>query len=142
MRHRSRAREIALKFLYMRDVRGSEVDGELDGFLAETGAPPPVRRFARELVRGVLADRDRIDGYLAAAAENWELTRMATVDRNVLRIAAWELLHATATPPRVVLNEAIELGKRYGSPRSGAFINGILDRIRRQLARAAGGESA
>jgi N utilization substance protein B len=130
MRRRTRARELALQFLYTLDVRGADARNELDRFLDDSGASRAARRFATELVDGVLANRADLDRRITATAEHWSLERIALVDRNILRLAAFEILHREDTPVRVALNEAIELGKRYSTAQSGAFINGILDKIK------------
>jgi N utilization substance protein B len=136
MRNRTTGRELALKFLFMLDLRGPEVRAELAEFLAASQAPEEARQFAAELVNGYLEEADRIDAEVGEAAENWELKRMATVDRNILRISTYELTARPETPAKVVINEAIEIGKKFGSARSASFINGILDRIRRSRDRA------
>lgn len=130
MRRRTRARELALQFLYTLDVRGDDARGELDGFLVASGASRAARAFATELVDGVRAHRADLDARIARIAANWSLTRMPPVDRNILRLAGFELLHCAGTPVRVALNEAIDLGKRYSTANSGAFVNGILDRLK------------
>jgi signal recognition particle GTPase len=85
--------------------------------------------YARELATGVIEHRRELDERISAAAQNWELKRLAVVDRNILRIAVFELLKKTDVPPRAALNEAIEIGKKYSTANSGAFINGVLDKI-------------
>jgi transcription antitermination factor NusB len=132
MRRRTRARELALQFLYTLDVRGDEVRPSFDEFLRSSGASRVASRFATELVDGVRAHRADLDRRLAALSENWSLSRMPAVDRNILRLAAFELLHSRDVPVRVVLNEAIELGKRYSTAQSGAFVNALLDRLKAQ----------
>jgi len=135
MRVRTRARELALQFLYQVDLQGPAYRSELDAFLHDALAGKPgadeAIAYARRLVDGVLLRRDAIDDLLREAARNWDLERMAVVDRNALRIGAYELLYEEQIPMKVAINEAIELGKRYSTEASGAFINGILDRIRR-----------
>lgn len=134
VRRRTRAREFALQFLYMLDVRGEEAFEELDAFLdhhtkgGEAKGREDVAQYAREICRGVHENRESIDSWIEAIAENWRLSRMAAVDRNVLRLATWELLHQPEVPYKVVINEAIEIAKRYSTAQSGAFANGILDR--------------
>jgi len=135
VRVRTRARELALQFLYQMDAQGPEHRPELDAFLdvelaGKTGTVE-AKVFARELVDGVLAHRQHIDTLLRKAATNWEIQRMAAVDRNALRIGCYELLYADDIPMKVAINEAIELSKRYSTEASGAFVNGILDRIRK-----------
>lgn len=135
MRVRTRARELALQFLYQMDVQGPEHRAAFDAFLDVELAGKPgaidAKQFARELLDGVLEHGDHIDALLRKAATNWEIQRMARVDRNALRIGCYELLYAEDIPMKVAINEAIELGKRYSTEASGAFINGILDRIRK-----------
>jgi len=136
MRRRTRARELALQFLYTLDVRGSEILEDLDDFLTESGASRLARRFATELVHGVVKHQAELDAGIVRVAQNWSLDRMPPVDRNILRLASFELLHCPEIPIGVALNEAIELGKRYSTAQSGAFVNGILDQVkaRRPLA--------
>jgi len=130
MRRRTRARELALQFLYQIDLRGEEIRGELDDFLTHSGASRVARRFATDLVGGVLAHGGELDAVIAAVAQNWALARMPPVDRNILRLASFELLHCADIPVGVALNEAIDLGKRYSTAQSGAFINGILEQVK------------
>ncbi len=133
VRKRTRSREIALQMLYMIDVRGPEALDELDAFLdREAMTEPDVHAFARQLVEGTQENLADIDAALTRAAQNWHLRRMAIVDRNILRMAIFELLQLEEIPAKVTINEAIELGKRYSTAQSGSFINGILDRIRRE----------
>ena len=130
LRKRSRARELALQGLYQVDLRGEEVADDVRRWLAEATAEPEVREFARQLVDGCLACRDELDARIASVAQNWEIRRMAVVDRNILRLASYELLYLDDVPVKVSINEAIDLAKRYSTADSGAFVNGILDRIR------------
>jgi len=130
---RSRSREIALQVLFCCDTEVAPPRERWEPTLADAECSVEVRAFARELVEGVLADRAHIDQLIAAAAENWEVARLAAVDRNILRLSVHEFLSRPDVPAKVSINEAIELGKRYGGAQSGGFINGILDRIRRDL---------
>ena len=132
MRRRTRARELALQFLYQLDVRGAEIRAELEDFLKEAGASRMARRFATEIVNGVLAHRDELDAVIVKVAQNWSLERMPPVDRNILRLAVYEMLHENETPKLVVLDEAIELAKKFGSEQSGRFVNGLLDGLLKQ----------
>jgi N utilization substance protein B len=136
VRVRTRGRELALQFLFQLDFQGDDYRAELDRFLDETLAGIPdaygAKQYARELVDGVLRHRAELDALIRAAATNWELERMAVVDRNALRIGCFELLHGADVPMKVAINEAIELAKRYSTDQSGAFVNGILDRIRKE----------
>jgi N utilization substance protein B len=94
---------------------------------------PTVRLLARRLALGTIAHREELDGLISAHSDNWRLNRMAVVDRNILRIGVYEFLYEEETPKRVVINEAIEIAKRYGSADSAQFVNGILDAVRRSL---------
>jgi len=135
MRRRTHARELALQFLFQIDFQGDGLAAELDDFLDEAlrGRPgtTPAKIYARRLVHGVIAERAAIDALIEKAAANWDLDRMAAVDRNALRIGLYEMLYDDDIPTKVAINEAIELGKRYSTEASGAFVNGILDRIRK-----------
>ncbi|MEM7200324.1 MAG: transcription antitermination factor NusB [Planctomycetota bacterium] len=130
MRRRTRAREIAVQFMYQVDVRGEEAMELLDDFLEHESPDAEVQQFALRLILGTRRHADEIDTTLRAVTRNWDLERMAIVDRNVLRVAIFELLMCPDIPPKVTINEAIELGKRFSTANSGAFINGILDRVR------------
>ena len=128
---RSQCREWALKFLYQADFAGGHSREDLDRFWSHfkpegPGAPA----YLRELAAGVTSHQDELDSLIARYSEHWRLERMTVVDRNLLRLAAFELLYQPKIPPKVVLNEAIELAKRFSSDDSGAFVNGILDQIR------------
>jgi len=135
VRKRTRARELALQFLYQWDQRGQEAIENLLPFIARSEDDPKVRDFARELINGVVANSTEIDDRIVATAENWEIRRMAIVDRNVLRLATYELLYAADIPPKVAINEAIDLAKKFSTAESGAFVNGILDKIRKECRR-------
>jgi transcription antitermination factor NusB len=137
MKKRTRARELALQFLYQLDLRGPEHLGEARAFLRAEEEDKGAREFATQLVNGVAEHREELDGEIRAVAQNWEIGRMAVIDRNVLRMAAFELFHCPDIPPKVAINEAIELGKRFSTQNSGAFINGILDKIKDRARRAA-----
>ena len=129
MKKRTRAREIALQFLYQLDLRGDDLLEEARGFIKSEERDAETARFALRLVQGTFEHKEAIDRVIQAVAQNWNISRMAVVDRNVLRLATYELLHCDDIPPKVAINEAIELGKRYSTQNSGAFINGILDKI-------------
>lgn len=130
MKKRTRGRELALQVLYQVDLRGDEVLAELDEFLRDEESDREARDFAKKILAGVAECRAELDQTIQAVAQNWDIARMAVIDRNVLRLASWELLHCRDIPPKVAINEAIELGKRYSTQNSGAFINGILDKIK------------
>ena len=130
MGQRRRGRECALQMLYRIDMTGSSAEQVFRDFWAGQPAEEEVQRFAERLVCGVLEARDRLDGIVAESAQHWRLERMAVVDRNVLRMAVYEILLEADTPVIVAIDEAIEVAKRFGGPESGRFINGILDDVR------------
>ena len=121
---------MALQLLFQRDHNPSVTRTDLERFALDRLRDPALQTFCLSLNDGVFTHLAEIDERLAAAAENWRLSRMTTVDRNVLRLGAYELLYAADTPPNVVLDECIELARRYGSADSPAFVNGVLDRLK------------
>ena len=129
MKKRTRARELALQFLYQLDLRGDSMLEEAREFVSAEERDAETTRFALRLVQGTHENKPAIDQMIQSVAQNWNISRMAVVDRNVLRLATYELVHCPDVPPKVAINEAIELGKRYSTQNSGAFINGILDKI-------------
>ena len=135
MRKRTQAREIALQALYQHDVQkkldaSAAADAEqFEIFIRGATEDPEVREYARLLLDGSLANMEEIDRRIAATATHWKLHRIAVVDRCVLRLALFELLGCPEVPPKVVINEAVELAKKYSTEQSGAFVNGILDTI-------------
>jgi len=133
MTKRSRAREVALQLLFQRDHNPGIGRPSVTRFIHERLSNSQLESFCLGLYDGVMAHLDEIDRRLGAAAENWRLPRMATVDRNVLRLGAYEVLHTPETPAAVAFDEAIELARRYGSADSPAFVNGVLDRLRRAM---------
>jgi transcription antitermination factor NusB len=130
VKKRTRGRELALQFLYQRDLLGPELIEEAAAFLAEEEPDREARAFAQRLIGGVHERWEELDLVIRGVAQNWDIARMAVVDRNVLRLATFELLHCKDIPPKVTINEAIELGKRFSTQNSGKFINGILDKIK------------
>lgn len=140
MKKRSRGRELALQFLYQLDLRGPELLGEAEDYLRGEEPDRETRAFAKRLIEGTQERLDALNETIQGVAQNWDVARMAVIDRNVLRLATYELLHCDDIPPKVAINEAIELGKRYSTQNSGAFINGILDKIKSR--HAEGGEPA
>lgn len=133
---RRRSREVALQVLYAVDLaeRGARGDAEatFDAIAERFELPEGARAFAKELVAGVSARRDGLDEALGDVSRRWRLSRMAAVDRNVLRLAAYELVH-TATPAEVVIDEAVELARRFGDDPSPGFVNGVLDALARDV---------
>jgi N utilization substance protein B len=131
MFRRSRAREVVLQVLYEDDVNPSRNLAVADQFLCgRLNQDEELIGFARSILAGVRRNRTELDQLLSERAENWRLERMAVTDRNILRLAAFEMLFGD-TPDRVAINEAVELAKRYGAKQSSQFVNGILDRLLR-----------
>ena len=162
MGKRREARERAVQFLFQQDLNAPEnLDEALDQFWASQGSaaragekgvatwgqkvelPPPtpeeaaVRLFADPLIRGALEHRDEADEIIKSHAKNWDLPRIAAVDRNILRLAIYEMLHRDDIPPVVSINEAVDIAKKFSTQDSGKFVNGILDKVRSELLRPA-----
>ncbi len=121
--------------IFALDANGGPAERVINQFWRETPGDPEGREYAERMVRGVAEGLAKIDGIIRKASTNWRLERMARVDRNVLRLGAWELAQITDVPRAVILDEAVELAKRFGSEDSGAFVNGVLDRIATDLGR-------
>ncbi len=146
---RREGREAAIQFLYQLDSQGPEESvpdadfwrlraGTVDPEEPDAGGalppiPPKAKTFAELLVHGTLSHRAEIDGLIVKFARNYELQRIAAVDRNILRLAIYELAFNAEVPPAVIINEAIEIAKKFGSEESGRFVNGVLDRIRKEV---------
>ena len=136
MNIRRKARETALQVLYRIDIAEDRSEEAVERDMESLPEGTEARRYSEEIVWGVAAHSKEIDSLIEAHSENWTLDRMAVVDRNVLRVAVYELLY-TETPYKVIIDEAVELAKRYGSEESSAFINGLLDKIRKGWDRSA-----
>jgi N utilization substance protein B len=137
MSRRSRAREVALQLLFQRDQNPTVGRADVERFVHDRLRDPALEAFCLGLFDGVRTHAAEIDKRLADAAENWRVPRMAAVDRNVLRLGGYELLFSTETPPAVVLDEAINLARRFGAADSPAFVNGVLDKLRQGVAPSA-----
>ena len=130
MRKRSLARDWVLKILYQSDITRRPVKDLFESFWQdEEEKDPEVREFTLRLAGGVEEQKESIDNKISQYATNWQLKRMAIIDRNILRMGVYELLFASDIPPKVSINEAVELAKRYGDLESSKFVNGILDKI-------------
>jgi N utilization substance protein B len=127
---RRRARELAMQALFYMDVHHNASPQMLQRFCDNFIPPQKARPFFLKLVNGVLESQPQIDALIERFSKNWRVKRMACVDRNVMRIAVFEMLFCQDIPPKVSINEAIDVGKKFGTEESGAFINGIIDRIR------------
>lgn len=132
MRKRSLSREFALQVLYQLDITDDKVDVSLENFWQnfEKELSDEIKNFTEELVKGVFENLKTIDEKISRYATNWELKRMAVVDRNILRLGSYELMWRLDIPLIVSINEAVELAKKYSGIQSGKFVNGILDKIR------------
>lgn len=134
MRKRTQARELALQILYQLDLRGDEILDEIMVAVAPGAGDAEMTDFAREIVLGVRDKKAVIDRQIEEVAKNWQLKRMAAIDRNILRLATYELLYREDIPPLVTINEAIDIAKKFSTKNSGPFVNGILDNIRLRAA--------
>jgi N utilization substance protein B len=131
MLERTRARRQALQILYQREITGESAEHILEhrSYNPEDGEPST---FCRELLAGVQEHRERIDGELASISEHWTVSRMPLVDRNILRLAVYEILFVDEIPPSVSINEAVEMAKVYGGDDSSKFVNGVLGKLAEQ----------
>jgi transcription antitermination factor NusB len=129
MGKRRRARELAIQVLFHMEYNPGDPE-EMFQIVCESFDPPKVARpFSRELVLGVCRNRDELDRLISRSSKNWRLGRMSHVDRNILRVGTYEIRFMKEIPPKVSIDEAVEMGKRFGTDESGAFINGILDHV-------------
>ena len=135
MRNRTKSREYALQMLYQMDIRHGSSQQVVAEFWQEHEIPADVKGFANQLFTGTVSHLPELDAVITRHADNWDLKRMAVIDRNILRLGSFELLHGGDAPPKVCINEAIELAKRFGDTESSKFINGILDAIHKNHAR-------
>jgi N utilization substance protein B len=133
MGKRRQARELAMQALYFLEERAGDPEQALELFCRNFNPPRKSRGFFLDLVKGVQQTRPIIDGIVENYSDNWKVFRMPRVDRNIIRLAVYEMLWHRDIPYKVSINEAIDIGKRFGAGDSGAFINGILDRIRQAL---------
>ncbi len=137
MGRRRDARQIALQYHFWRDMQQGAGPERMDDFWEFLPTKERVREFAQPLIDGMNANLEEIDERIRRYTENYDLRRISAVDRNVLRLAIYEMLHRDDIPPVVSINEAIELAKKYGGAESGRFVNGVLDRVRKELTRPA-----
>jgi transcription antitermination factor NusB len=130
MRKRTQARECALQILYQYELNPAPLEEVMESFWEQnSNATEEVRRFADALVLGSQKHVKELDEIIIRATENWELSRMAVIDRNILRFATYELLFLSEIPPKVTINEAVNLAKKFSQEESGKFVNGVLDKI-------------
>jgi N utilization substance protein B len=129
---RREGRQAAVQYLFARDLHGIVSDAERDAFWEMHLAKDAVRAYAEELVNGILAHQVEVDTLISSVLENFSFERLGVVDRNILRLGVYELLH-TEVPPPVIINEAIEIARDFGDIKTSKFVNGILDRIAKSL---------
>lgn len=133
MRKRTQARECTLKILYQAEITRRDLSMAFAIYWNEVESPDKsILEFTDRLVKGIQGQIDAIDNKISHYATNWQLKRMAVIDRNILRIGVYELVFASDIPPKVTINEAVELAKKYGDMESSKFVNGILDKIHKQ----------
>ncbi|MEW6419448.1 MAG: transcription antitermination factor NusB [Nitrospirota bacterium] len=131
---RRKAREYALQILFQVDFKEKKIDSnDLEEFWSDKRESRDVKEFAEEIVRGTLSRLDEIDTMIERVTENWLLKRMAAIDRNILRFAAYEILYRKDIPFAVTINEAIEIAKKFSSTEAAPFINGVLDRLAKEV---------
>jgi transcription antitermination factor NusB len=130
MRKRTQGREAALQILYQNEMNPEALDKVMEDYWQQN--PPPseeIKLFAEKLVRGTVEHSEELDKIIVKATENWELSRMAVIDRGILRFATYELLFMEDIPPKVTINEAVNIAKKFSQEESGKFVNGVLDKI-------------
>lgn len=133
MGRRREGREAAIQFLFARDLQGTEKPGEPEDFWTLHSARASTRAFAENLIKGVIGHQEQIDSGITGLLENFSFERLAAVDRNVLRVASYELLYCPEVPTPVILNEAIDIAKALSAGESGSFVNGVLDKLAKTL---------
>ena len=133
MGSRRRARELAIKVLFHLEFTPGDPEDVFQLICENFGSAESIRSFSKELVLGVCAKREELDQLISGASEHWRLERMSRVDKTILRLGAFEILVMKDIPPKVSIDEAVELGKMYGTEDSGSFINGVLDNIYNNL---------
>jgi transcription antitermination protein NusB len=136
MGSRRKARELALQMLFQWEIGEHSPEHVVRTFLKGRRISSDVEEFSRSLFEGAAAEAGSIDSLLAGHSTNWRVERMAAVDRNILRLAIYELLHRPETSPAIVIDEALEIARRYSGPGSVEFINGVLDAVRKSIAPA------
>ena len=129
MGKRRTARELALKFLYQTEFNSNSPDSELNSFCERANVSEEIQDFTQTLIKNIFVHKKEVDGLLKKISANWVPDRMAMIDKNILRLGICELLFDSKTPPKVVINEAVEIAKKFGTEESPDFINGILDKV-------------
>ena len=127
-----KSRELALQMLFQRDLSGNESRAIIETFEDLQKSPIGIRLFAIRMFEGTMLHLEEIDDMIVKQAQNWRIERMAVVDRNIMRMSIWEFLHEPDTPKLVIIDEALEIAKKFGDAKSSQFINGVLDGILRR----------
>ncbi|MBT3181317.1 MAG: transcription antitermination factor NusB [Deltaproteobacteria bacterium] len=141
MGSRRKARECILQMLYQYDLVGSSANDVIRNYWSSNNADDDIRIFSNEMLSGIVKDIESIDKRIADNSTNWKITRMAAVDKNILRLAVYELFFRDDIPVKVTINEAVEVAKKYGTKDSGSFVNGVLDNIAKGIKKeVSGGE--
>jgi transcription antitermination factor NusB len=130
---RTRARELAMQALYQLDVQGSDLLGHLDGFFVDSSTDDSVRRLAADWCKGTWENLYQCDELITASTIKWQVSRLSSVDKSILRLAVYQLKFCPDIPPKVAINEAIELAKKFSTAQSPAFVNGVLDAVLKKL---------
>ena len=136
MGKRKKSRELALQILYQIEMSEGDAEENFNLFWQHFNPSDELKEFSQKIVKGVCQHREEIDTLIEKNSEHWRLKRMTIVDRNILRSAIFELMYCPDTPTKVILNEAIELGKKFSSEKSGSFVNGVLDKASHQFDRS------
>ncbi|HGJ67207.1 TPA: transcription antitermination factor NusB [bacterium] len=129
MRKRTKARESALQILYQVDITNDNINLVLEQYWKERKRNPEVIEFANQLTKGTISHLTEIDKIISSHSENWNIERMPIIDRNIIRLATYEILYIDDIPSKVTIDEAVDLANRFGSINSGKFVNGVLDKI-------------
>ncbi|MDH5762430.1 MAG: transcription antitermination factor NusB [Nitrospinota bacterium] len=133
MGNRRFSRELVIQFLYLSEMNEGNISNQLQQFLEDNPCSPDVQTFAEDILKDIFDNKKEIDAKLEKYSEHWTLSRMTVIDRNLLRMAASELMYSKTVPPKVAIDEAVEIAKKFGSEDSPNFINGVLDRILKEL---------
>ena len=126
-------RETAVQFLFSKDIKNDSHSEDLDNFFSISTAKKDAKNFAIELVNGIIEKIEKIDEIIQSNVDNFEINRLSTIDRNVLRLAIYEMYYRDDIPAAVCINEAIEISKRFGTEESGSFVNGVLDKVKENI---------
>ena len=133
MGNRRLSREMVIQFLYLSEMNEGKIENQLKSFWQNNSCEEDIRSFTEDILNDIFDHRKEIDTRLEKYSDNWTLSRMAVIDRNLLRMAAAELMYSKTVPPKVAIDEAVEIAKKYGTEDSPNFINGVLDRILKEL---------